>query len=201
MYRYEQFRENHKNSKMAPEQAIMLTICNKLEFYLSGIVDVLICFLLVAFYFYILYISKILFVCYDPITDLTLLVVLPICILLFYNIIIGFLGGHSIGFRMFGLRFARISNQRLMDKEMFFSFWLKGLIIGFKYNDTYEIFSTLFSNTNQSPRMRRQGVIIVKKRVYDLFLDDYSKNGQIIKSNRYSKSTDYLENISQIFKD
>ena len=194
---YEVNRRNHKQRKYRPERAVMQTICNKGEFYLAGLISVV--FTLSP----LIYIMIIAFkdIEGDPgIMIGTLLLTFAFAIGYFLSIYA--LNGHSIGLRLLGLRHVRIRGAQLMDKEMFIDTLGERIWNSFRYNNTYESWSTLFSETNQSPTMRKMGMIIVKYRVFKLFLEDYTVNGVVVRPEKDDFNSPILsESHDQIFQD
>lgn len=206
MYQYERYRSLHKKKELSLKAAITHTHCSKKEFFLASFVDFSVFFLIPPIFlsslipnewhelsgyeeFFIVLISWMIFA---VITNVIVMFINPKFAITYT----------SPGTLLFGIQYANQLTGELLDgnfkKRNFFDF----MFTKWKYNDNYEALALLFSDENQSPSMKEHGIIVVKKRIYKLFLEDYTIDGDL--KGAFIKQLEnegFLPNHSQIFKD
>lgn len=206
MYRYERYRHLHKDNKFTVTDAITHTHCTKKEFYLSSLVNFLMFFLIPSLIIHILlnhfFDAPLIFGVLFFICNLWIILSMIVNFIVMYinpKYAITYTTPGSI---LFGLKYANQLTGELLDskfaKRNLFTF----AYTRWKYNNNYEGLYLLLSETNQTPAMRDHGLIVVKKRIYEMFLEDYTENGNIKQALRiHLENEGYLSDNSNIFKD
>ncbi len=92
-----------------------------------------------------------------------------ICVMGFINIAL-YLGngGNNLGMFIMGLRLVKIEGPvtKILKGDDFVSFHFATIFTRWKYNDGYEAFKMLFSETHQSPAMEQEHVFYVISKQY-----------------------------------
>lgn len=189
---YEQFRTKYQARIVSPQVAMRETACNGKDLLLSNGVDL-------AFVLLPLWINIVLQVVNSNYLLHPGFIVVTFLIFLFLRL---FNGARTPGMYIAGIRYASLLEYSILSKSDYLSYLIDSFWTRYKYNDNYEMLSYWFDRYHQSPPMIEFGIVIVKKRVFQLFLEDYTVDGAIYNPDLKKADAKILKvEHTRIFKD
>ena len=170
MYRYLINREMLKDQKMSPYKAIYETTITGEDLFLFLFIDI---FTLLGLFVFGLVYSIHTQSIFPGITPIIIYAILIICLTRFN-------GGHTIGMLIVGARFLDVQKLKIYTGSEYTSYVWKSFFDRFKYDDLYETYQEYTDYNHQTQSMKKYGLLIVNKKMFNLFKEDYFKNGRVV---------------------
>mgnify|MGYP006911563449 CR=1 FL=1 len=184
-------REKLKEQKVTPYQAVLETAISGQEWFMYHLIDFLLLFGLTGYGIW--YSIRSLSV-FSGMWPLLLYTFILLCLIILN-------GGHTVGMLVMGIRYVDIDSLKIYTGNdyasyLFHSFWER-----FKYQDAYEVYQSATDSYHQSTPMRKNGQLVVNKKMFMLFKSDYTTGGRLIIPKKTIDKSAETQKAERIFSD